>query len=85
MRANSTSWAETSPIRDAAPRGVCEAPPTAAIIPAPAAPAATVLRQGTFHTAKITTVWIKPVSPPPGLIVTIRGRECRTSKCKHFL
>ena len=75
--ANSTRKAK---IRNADPAGVCKDPPTAASIPSPAPPAATLLWKGTEHIAAATIVWSKPISSPPGLVVTIRCGKCITSK-----
>ena len=78
---DSRKYHQQSAIRDAAPTTVCKATPTAATIPAPEA---TVLRPGTEHTKIAATFWNQSFSPPSGLGVIIRGRKCRTSKCKTF-
>ena len=39
----------------------------------------------TQQTAAATTAGSKPVSSPPGLVVTIRGGKFRTIKCNFFM
>ena len=71
-----------SAICDAMPTRIFKTTSAVATIPTPAA---TVPRPWKENSSAATTVWRQYVSTPPGLVVTDRGRPCRTIQCKKIM